>query len=44
MEIEIYFDDLTKQTQDDILKALNIGTPEDANLDIIPLTSICIGE
>jgi len=39
-EIEIYFDDLVPETKKEILKAMALEKPEDANWDVFPLTTI----
>jgi len=40
MPIEIYFRDLNKKKQKELLKIADIDTPEEANWDIIPLAVI----
>ena len=40
MPIEIYFKDLKEEKQKELLKGLRIEKPEDANLDVFPI-SIC---
>ena len=37
---EIYFSDLTKEAQDDLLEKANITKPEDANWDVFPIATI----
>lgn len=37
---ELYFTDLTKEAQDEILKKAGIKIPEEANWDICPITYI----
>lgn len=43
-EIEIYFNDLTEEAQKQLLEVAGVKTPEEANWDIFPITSIIIGE
>ena len=35
--LEIYFHDLIKDTQTKVLKFYNLATPDDGNLDIVPI-------
>lgn len=42
MKIEIYFDDLNKQKQIEILKILGVDSPKDLNWDVIPMCEIII--
>lgn len=44
VEIEIYFDDLSAEKQQEILDAYEIDSPDEMNWDCLPLTSIAIGE
>ena len=37
---DIMFDDLVPETQKEVLKFLNLKTPEAGNLDVFPLTVI----
>lgn len=37
---DIMFDDLVPETQKEVLKFLNLKTPEAGNLDTFPLTTI----
>lgn len=37
LKIEIYICDLLPGVQDEVMNALGIKTPEEANLDIVPL-------
>lgn len=37
MLIEIYFDDLNEDGKKKVLDALGITSPEDANLDVVPI-------
>ena len=39
-ELDIYFDDLTKDCQERILKHFKIKDPKEANWDVVPITSI----
>ena len=42
--IEIYFEDLNADAQQEILEYFKIATPEDMNWDVEPLTIISIGD
>ena len=42
--VEIYFDDLTSQTQQELLDAFGVQTPEEMNWDIFPVTTIEINK
>lgn len=42
--VEIYFDDFTSQTQQELLDAFRIQAPEEMNWDIFPVTTIEINE
>jgi len=35
--LEIYFSDLVKDAQTKVLKFYNLATPDDGNLDIVPI-------
>ena len=39
---DIFFEDLVPEKQKEILKFLNIETPQDGNCDVFPLTVISI--
>ena len=39
-QVEIYFDDLSKKKQDEILKASGLSSPSDANWDVFPITVV----
>ena len=42
--VEIYFDNLDTQTQQELLDAFGIQAPEEMNWDIFPVTTIEINE
>ena len=42
--VEIYFDNLAPQTQQELLDAFGIQTPEEMNWDIFPVTTIEINK
>ena len=35
--LEIYFEDLTEEKQEEVLEFMSITSPEDANLDVTPI-------
>lgn len=39
-KLEIYFSDLTKKAQDDLLECFGVDTPEEMNWDVFPLAEI----
>jgi len=42
--IDIFFDDLKEEKQQEVLKAFEIEKPEDMNWDVIPLTIVSTPE
>ncbi len=44
MEIEIMFYDLSEEKQKELLKAMGISSPEEANWDVLPVTTITVGD
>jgi len=42
--VEIYFKDLNRKKQEELLRIANIDKPEDANWDVIPLAIIGVGD
>ena len=43
-EIDIYFSDLTEEKRKELLEKAKISGPEEANWDLLPLTTITISE
>ena len=41
---EIMFSDLTREAQERLLKAFHIKSPEDMNLDVVPIAVIPISD
>lgn len=39
-QFELYFTDLTEQAQKEILKKAGLQSPEDANWDCFPITTV----
>ena len=44
MMIDIYFNDLKKDVQQEVLEAAGVNAPKDMNWDVFPLTTIEVGE
>jgi len=42
--MEIYFRDLTKETQERLLSLANLSSPAEANWDVYPIAEVIIGE
>lgn len=40
LKVEIFIDDLKPNVQKELLKAMNLNSPEEGNLDIFPLFTI----
>ena len=40
MEFEIYFNDLKEETQQQLLEAMGIKDPAEANWDVFPITTL----
>lgn len=42
-EFEIYFRDLKPEVQKKLLEEVGVGTPEEMNWDVFPITTVVIG-
>ena len=43
-EVEIYFDDLRKEKQKELLQAFGIKSPEDLNWDVFPVAIVPVSD